>query len=373
MTGRSRFFRNLRKTSQTEKKSENRFHWSFVLSVFFFIFCLDKVFIFETVLARLVHWKRFERISYSTRHHLFSQFLSEDLEKVKNGTKLILILGSSRSAAMNARQMQEKLDNTVIYNFSIPFPGPSYFFSVLEMFLEKEIRIDGILLEADEFSFLHDSLNYPFRFFHTYDFISRHNFLRSDFGFTFSDCLRFFQYSFFTILRNPIDINVLREKRNADLTEQSVLLFQKANRERNGGIFETFAEKPMNSSELDRDSDMKLQMLIQDERNPYPNVSQKSFFEKILSVSEERNIPVSVYSPPVSSVLRNKIHRKKKEAALMKAVLKQRISHKLQSKVQWLDISEENFGCLEFEDSLHLNRKCSLELTARVLGGIPRK
>ncbi|HMV78832.1 MAG TPA: DUF1574 family protein [Leptospiraceae bacterium] len=369
MTGRSRFFRKLRKTSSAEEKSEHRFHWSFVISVFLLIFCLDKIFISETVLARLVHWKRFERISYSTRHHLFSQFLSEDLEKVKKGTRLILILGSSRSAAMNARQMQEKLDNTVIYNFSIPFPGPSYFYSVLEMFLEKGIRVDSILLEADEFSFLQDSLNYPFRFFHTFDFILKHSPAVSNSGFTFFDCLHFFEYSLFAVLKNPVDFGVLKEKRNPELTEQSVLLFQKANRERNGGIFETFAEKPMTEMELERDSDLKLQMLLQNERNPYPNISQLNFYRKILTVSAERNIPILVYSPPVSPVLKQKLHGKKKETVFVQRYLSAGVS----SNVQWLNLSKEDFDCLEFEDSLHLNRKCSLELTARVLGGIPRK
>lgn len=274
---------------------------------------------------------------------------------------------------MNARQMQEKLNNTVIYNFSIPFPGPSYFYSVLEMFLQKGIPVNTVLLEADEFSFLQDSLNYPFRYFHTFDFIRRHSIFTLNSGFSFFDCLRFFQYSLFSILRNPVDLSVLKEKRNPELTEQSVLLFQKANRERNGGIFETFAEKPMTEAELDRDSDLKLQMLVQDERNPYPNLSQKNFYGKILSVSEEKNIPVIIYSPPVSPALRQKLHRKKKETASMQEYLKSGIHKKNQSNVQWLNLSEETFHCQEFEDSLHLNRKCSLELTARVLEGFPRK
>ncbi|MDX1957385.1 MAG: DUF1574 family protein [Leptospiraceae bacterium] len=342
--------------------------------LFILLFLIDKIFLFPEIRKLFISWKRFEVAVYETRLDLI-KMIKEDSE-LKNGKKLFLVLGSSRSAGLNSKLLEEKLNNNArVYNFSVPFPEILYYDFIIYQLEKEKIQIEGIFLELDSILLTKESKIYTRNFSLSIDYIWDHYLYLFNTNSNTNIILKYiikklfitssYPISFLGLIENLKTIQWWEKHRWIELRKYQIWDYtyselKKLNESQRGG-FKVFA-----SNEKITDIRTNAMERILNISNHQVLILEKT---KLL----DSDYKILIYSPPLSSeFLEVAKNENKPELIQSLTTILAKNQYSIKSNVKVLDLRENNLGCREFEDSIHLAKNCMDDFTSRVGNDFPR-
>lgn len=329
------------------------------LLVFLFCVLFDKVLYFEVVQHSFIKWNRFEMIAYKTREALFELYRNDKKPK-------IVLLGSSKLASIQRKDVENVLPNFSFYNFCVPLPSLSYLLYVLER-LESIEKPKFLLLELDLLMFTYKAEEYPFRYALPFEFFFKYFGLWSK-----KELGSYLGKSLFLVGSYPISLSALYENntyfsyfkedgspvrlKKKELFQFTEKAFIELIQENHGGIRIPYSNQKQN---LKQDATEKWKEFFQDEVYP-----QNPFLAVLIQNLREEKLPFIVVLSPSSIEFEKKLAQNK-QVAFFDQFLKDL------SQSEILDL--RNFQCRKFEDSFHLQGECIHLLSYEIIHRLSRQ
>jgi hypothetical protein len=340
------------------------------LLLFAVLFLIDKIFFIRAVRDRVLLYKKIEPDMYDSRRDLLDQLIARYPEHRREGRRVGIILGSSRSAEFSTIEVQKVLPDTATYNFSVPMGGMAHAFYYADLLKRRGIRPDYMVVEADLINFGSPSLSFAIQ----YDFDPRFVLEHTDFfhpddpesgGFRPDETDTFFLKYFFALYRYPVNPRNIIEnysmigntgKRNIEFRWFRQALTDISNREHLGGI-----PNPL-QLEADEEALLRDALMVRDRvlGDAKPSATQMIFFRKLLAHAKREGIPLIVYKPVVSDAFQKIIDESDHN-------FQSTIVRALAGGFLYVDPQAERpLQCRAFVDALHLSGNCYPELTRRI-------
>jgi hypothetical protein len=273
--------------------------------------------------------------------------------------KTLLVLGSSRLLYFDYARFDRNFPDWEMFNFSAPVTAPAYYLYILERVLERGVRPDYIVLEADPFQFNDGS----------------DAFRRSNLGFSFDTAfilkyfLRFkrdevsyfFARNLFASYRYPPDpVNIRNRLKNPNhpmmLAVPVLDTYQRANRGAGKNVIPRDSWFERDFSTLELSAKRTLRWLYGNYRL---SEGQFYFLGRILERAKAEGIPVTLIRPQVSRPMTHML-RTMPEYATRIDVWESRIDAMVRDYgVTYLDLDRRpDYYCNSFVDSSHMAMDC---------------
>ena len=360
-------------------------------------FALDKIFLTPAVLEHTLLWKKIEPPFYQSREWLFEQLQEEYPRRTRQGEKLGLILGTSRSAEFNTDHIAQIRKNTYTYNFSAPLACPSFHYYWLDRILAADIRPSFVILETGPILFSPNAVDFSLSYAYDFPFVLTHTDLYRTVprnvwnitgrGFSFDEAEVFFLKNLFATYKYPPDLAAIREN-NKEIVLPAAQGFdvttgrefkrhmldniRQANRRFLGGIPNPLSfTVPPEQMEADAENLVRLHL-----QNPDPSPTQALFFKKTLARLALAGIPGIVYWPVTSDAFRNKLTEKGLLQNMQKHIRRELDTLRTNHPNTHLKLADphldKQMDCRVFDDAHHLNGICFDQLAQTLLHHLPK-
>lgn len=282
--------------------------------------------------------------------------------------KTIVILGSSRLLYFDTVRFHRAYPDWDLFNFSAPVTAPAYYAYILERILERGVKPDYVVIEADPLQyndgadhFVRSNLAYSFDL----PFVLRHYRL-----FKNSEISYFLSRLMFAGYKYPPDVKNLYERSTQENNQWLLALeeldrFQRANRGAGRSIIprENWYERDYGRLELSA-----RQSAAWVYGNFKTSQRQFEFLDLILRQLSENQISVLFLRPQVSSTLQRHLDTDEKLAPLLEAWNVQFKARLAPYGYPYLDLRHnKEIQCNTFVDAGHMSLDCYHMLTVAMM------
>ncbi len=358
--------------------------------------CVDRFFAIPAIQRELILWKKIEPPLYESRKELQKQLLQKLPVHRRSGKTPALILGSSRSARFPGDVIDERLKNSVTYNFSAPLAPPSFYYYWLDQLQSRNVPLRFVLIEADSMLFTNKAIEYSLSYSYDTGFVlrntiffhdSRSPWKRGEGGFSTDEMGTFLLKRLFVTYRYPFSLDTIHDNHKSltlldakkgvitrpalELHDAMIDQIQEINEKKLGGIPEVFTTR-IDASDLPRDALLTFENMQL--KNFRSSPAQIYFFKTIVENLATRQIPVIVYAPVLSRELRSLMAMEPEIVKFQKSVadfIDEAKRKHPESLVLYENFNESSrLQCREFEDSFHLSSVCFQKLTDLILNDL---
>lgn len=358
----------------------------------FLLLLIDKVLLIPVVRENTSHYMKIEDKFYESRQDLFPEMLRDYERRSKNGEKLGVILGTSRSSEFSTKEIAKNIPGSYTYNFSAPQAGHSYHAYWLDKIIKSGVKPAFLILESgaiprsentNRFPLTH-SLDLPFIWEHLELFPTSPD---ADWngggGFSTDDLERFLLNRLFVSYRFPLDLRAAAKNREKQIFpdpfkglqmttgiqihRQVTANIASVNLENLGGLPNPHTlELPEHLMQINARA-----VALEHLPNPYKvSRTQAHSLRFIVETLARAQIPLLIYYPPVVSQfsrVKDEIGATKQVEEGMVTLLRAISSRYPAARIAVADVDRDSpMKCRIFFDAIHIAGRCYPELTEKL-------
>lgn len=363
------------------------------------VFALDKVFLMPEVRDFFQPWQKIEPPLYASRYDLYDLYRESYAKDKKEGRKIGIVFGSSRSAEFDTDAIARTVPGSRTYNFSAPFACPAFHYFWLDRMVRDGVVPDYALIEADLILFNERAVEFSLGYAYDARFVLRN----TDFfgprtrarGFSTDEAETFFLKRMFALYRYPPDFSApgknsetvfvpgpdgsITPRQASEFREFLITSMSTINRVKLGGIPNLLSTQ-LPPDRMKKDAENLAQIHLAGYRL---SSTQTAFFRRMLADLADHSSKIIIYKPVVSPEFQAEYRATAAShtpngravaaaAGEIETIIREE-SARLDPQGRLIrTVHPEGMKCRIFVDSVHLSGKCFPELEQILFSDLAR-